>query len=130
MAQHIDSDPCQQKLVHDQTGHPVYYIYQLSLEVGDEGEGAEAKDFLYVDAFNGGKAMSCFEVMELVKRLAGNDVSISDECFMAVATPRQVCVQGDHGGQELRRVHFIFEVPQSCPTDRVVKVSFQMELTS
>lgn len=64
--------------------------FMLRLEVGDEGEGAEAKDFLYVDAFNGGKAMSCFEVMELVKRLAGNDVSISDECFMAVATPRQI----------------------------------------
>ena len=58
--------------------------------MGDEGEGAEAKDFLYVDAFNGGRAMSCLEVMALVKRLAGNDINISDECMLVVPTPRQV----------------------------------------
>ena len=64
--------------------------FMLRLEVGDEGEGAAAKDFLYVDAFNGGKAMSCFEVMALVKRLAGDDINITDDCAMLVPTPRQV----------------------------------------
>ena len=60
------------------------------IQVGNEGKGADAKDFLYVDAFNGGKAMSCAEVMALVKRLVGNDVTLSDECMLAVPTLRQV----------------------------------------
>ena len=60
------------------------------IQVGNEGEGADAKDFLYVDAFNGGKAMSCAEVMALVKRLVGNDVTLSDECMLAVPSLRQV----------------------------------------
>ena len=60
------------------------------IQVGNEGEEAEAKDFLYVDAFNGGKAMSCLEVIALVKRLVGNDVTLSDDCMLAVPTLRQV----------------------------------------
>ena len=72
--------------------------FMLRLEVGDEGAGAAAKDFLYVDAFNGGKAMSCFEVMALVKRLAGDDVNITDDCIMLVPSPRQVLIASNFYG--------------------------------
>ena len=74
------------------------YFNRICLQVGNEGEGAEAKDFLYVDAFNGGKAMSCAEVMALVRRLVGNDVTLSDECMLAVPTLRQVQIM-EHNAQ-------------------------------
>ena len=35
-------------------------------------------------------------------------------------------VQGDHGGQTLHCVDFIFEVPQSCPTAMPLLTTLQL----